>query len=86
MRELRENIRRFKYQRLVILDSRPPSPAGVAQVLFLAGVFQAGKDHSFVERSDFVFERDGWKYLSGISRTVSELTSDPLKLTLATFD
>ena len=65
VRALKTAARAMKYMRLTILDAKD------ARVLFLAGVFEKGRDRSFVELSSFAREgRDGgaWRYLSGEAR------------------
>ncbi len=54
-----------KYTGLTILDSSPPDEEGVSRVLFLARVFQRGKDLSFVELSEFLHDGDGFRYKTG---------------------
>jgi len=67
---------RRRYPSLAILDHR--SRGRTAEVLFRAGVLEAGRDVSFVELSDFALAdlehgRCGWRYLSGVLLPVSEL-------------
>lgn len=83
-RELRHSCATFKYPGLTVLEHRP-GPEGVAQVLFLARVFERGKERSFVERSDFRHDGSGWRYVGGTLKALAELPGDPLRLTLATF-
>ncbi len=40
---------------------------------FLAGVFEKGKDRSFVELSRFARDADGWRYLEGECRGAQEM-------------
>jgi SEC-C motif domain protein len=84
-RELREAASRFHYTGLKILDSRAPDAQGRAQVLFLARLFRAGKEHSFVERSDFLHDGTGWRYVGGEGAPLSALEGDPETLTLERF-
>lgn len=59
---LRGASRALKYMRLTILDAKDE------HVLFLAAVFQKGKDRSFVELSTFARDGTGWRYLAGEPR------------------
>jgi SEC-C motif-containing protein len=70
--------RSLKYMRLTILEARD------AQVLFLAAVFEKGKDRSFVELSTFADAGAGWRYLSGESRDAREL-AEGAALTIESF-
>src|SRR5689334_3311653 len=53
LRAIKESAGAFRYMGLTILDRAPPDDLGVARVLFLASVFQKGRDVSFVELSEF---------------------------------
>jgi SEC-C motif-containing protein len=85
LRGLRRACRLLKFRGLAILDSAPPDAQGRAQVLFLARVFEAGKDISFVERSDFLHDGAGWRYAHGDTVATKAIKGDPKALTLATF-
>lgn len=76
---------RLRYMGLQILDRHLTDPPGPAQVLFLAKVFDKGRDLSFVELSDFLHDGEGWRYLTGISRPLGAIPGDPTKLILASF-
>jgi SEC-C motif-containing protein len=80
LRELRQATRKFKYRGLSILDRSPPDAAGLAQVLFLARVFESGKDRSFVERSDFRLDGSGWRYVGGVLRPAAVCELETLRL------
>ena len=84
LRDLRRAARAFDYRSLTILDHEGPDGSGRAQVLFLAGLFDRGKDRSFVERSQFVHDGQGFRYLSGDLRAASEI-AEVRALRLATF-
>ena len=77
--------RNQRYMGLTILDRAPPSAAGVAEVLFIAKVFERGRDFTFVERSEFAHDGTGWRYRHGDTVPVASIPGDPLALTLATF-
>jgi SEC-C motif-containing protein len=66
LRTLKAASRALKYMRLTILDAQD------ARVLFLAGVFDKGKDRSFVELSTFARDGAGWRYLEGVNRDARE--------------
>lgn len=67
VRALKAASRTMKYMRLTILEAKD------ARVLFLAGVFEKGKDRSFVEVSSFARDGAGWRYLAGESRGAGEV-------------
>lgn len=81
---IRRSCETNRYMGLRILDHAPPDAAGVARVLFLARVFERGKDRSFVERSEFRHDGVGWRYWRGDGAMVAQLASVD-DLTLATF-
>ena len=85
LRDIRRSASTHRYRALTILDSRPPDARGVAQVLFLARVFLKGRDLSFVERSDFIQDGFGWRYLHGDLKPVSEIAGDPKALRIDSF-
>jgi SEC-C motif-containing protein len=67
VRGLREASRTYKYMRLRILEARDE------RVLFLASVFEKGRDRSFVELSRFAHDGTGWRYVDGANREAREL-------------
>jgi len=75
---LKATSRALKYMRLTILD------ANNTRVLFLARVFEKGKDRSFIELSSFARDDVGWRYLAGQSRDAGDV-ADPTTLTIASF-
>jgi SEC-C motif-containing protein len=77
--------RNQRYMGLTILDHRGPNAAGIAEVLFLAKVFERGRDFSFVERSEFTHDGTGWRYRRGEPVPVAKIPGDLRALTLATF-
>lgn len=85
IKELREAFRRFRYMGLEVLDAAPPDTEGIARVVFLARLFERGQDRSFVERSEFLHDGIGWRYLCGTTLPVNMLMRDARTLTLATF-
>jgi SEC-C motif-containing protein len=74
LRMLRGSKEKRRYTSLRILDER--RSGRTAEVLFCAGVTEAGKDVSFVELSDFEHHGTGWRYLSGILVAVLDLKRD----------
>lgn len=85
LRELKASAGAFRYMGLDILDKRAPDEGGIAEVLFLARVFQKGRDLSFVERSAFAHDGAGFRYLRGEAVPLARLSGDPGALTLASF-
>ncbi len=82
---LRASASAYRYMGLEVLDTAGPDADGVARVLFLARVFEKGRDQSFVERSDFAHDGDGWRYLAGVGARASRLRGGTSGLTLADF-
>jgi SEC-C motif-containing protein len=85
VRRIKASASAFKYMALEILDRRDPGEDGIAQVLFLARVFEKGKERSFVELSDFAHDGEGWRYLRGVALPVARVHGDPMALTVAAF-
>ncbi|MET0400998.1 MAG: YchJ family metal-binding protein, partial [Cystobacter sp.] len=85
VRELRARALSLKYPRLHVLDRQLTGPSATSVVLFYARIFESGKDHSFVERSEFLHDGTGWRYRSGEPRAPSSLPAPPEALTLAAF-
>ena len=79
LRSLRVASRSLKYMRLTILDAKD------ARVLFVAGVFEKGRDRSFVELSTFATLGTAWRYLSGVTREARDVPN-VAALTIASFD
>ena len=75
---LKAAARGLKCMRLTILDAKD------TRVLFLAGVFEKGKDRSFVELSSFARCGAGWGYLAGVTRAPGEM-GDLGTLTIESF-
>jgi SEC-C motif-containing protein len=76
---LRGSARALKYMRLTVLDAKDE------RVLFLAAVFEKGKDRSFVELSSFAREGKSWRYLAGESQEARE-TAGVAGMTIASYD
>jgi SEC-C motif-containing protein len=55
----------LRYMRLSVLDRDGPDEEGTARVLFVAEVFEKGRDLSFMELSRFQRDEEGWRYLDG---------------------
>ena len=81
-RELRVICKALKFVRLQILADEPGVDA--ARVLFLAEIFDSGKERSFVELSSFQRAEGGYRYLSGRTRERKDV-GDPAALSIATF-
>ena len=85
LRALHASAGTFRYAGLAILDTRPPGEDGIAQVLFLARLFEGSNDRSFVELSDFAHDGEGWRYLRGTLRPARAIPGDPMRLTIDAF-
>lgn len=84
-RAIRATASAYRYTGLSILDRRAPDREGIARVLFLARVFEKGRDRSFVELSLFSHDGEGWRYLAGEAIPARTLAGDPAALTIETF-
>jgi SEC-C motif domain protein len=65
VREFVAGASALRFMGLTILDRSPPDDRGIARVLFVANIFQKGRDLSFAELSEFAHDGDGWRYLRG---------------------
>ena len=65
LRDLRSACSTNRYLGLQILETSGPDDAGVARVRFAARVFRKGTDISFTERSEFLHDGTGWRYVRG---------------------
>lgn len=83
IRELKATMHQHRYRGLKILDSL--QGGGSASVLFLAQIFKAGADRSFVELSDFLHDGEGWRYLHGVAVPRARLRVPTESLTVAEF-
>jgi SEC-C motif-containing protein len=84
MLALRRACRTQRFRGLTVLDAAPPDAQGYARVLFLARVFEAGRDLSFVECSRFALDAGSWRYLDGQAAPAARWC-DPAALRLDTF-
>lgn len=75
MRGFRRASRTMEYRALAILDYLPAGKDGRAQVLFLARVFDRGRELSFLERSDFLHDGPGWRYANGTVRAATDFAA-----------
>jgi len=64
---------RFMGLRVVRASGGPADREG--EVVFVATIFERGKDLSFAERSRFVRERDAWRYASGDTLAPEDLAA-----------
>ncbi len=71
LRDLKRACRAFDYRSLDILAASGPDEAGRAHVEFRAGLVDRGRDRSFIERSSFLHDGAGWRYVSGEMRDAS---------------
>ncbi|HSO00414.1 MAG TPA: YchJ family metal-binding protein [Candidatus Nanopelagicales bacterium] len=76
----------LRFMGLQILDAAPSDEAGIARVLFLAKVFDRGRELSFVELSGFRHDGEGFRYLSGITVPARALPGGGAGLTIAAFE
>jgi SEC-C motif-containing protein len=84
LRSLRTSATAFKYMGLRILDRSGPDEEGIARVLFVAHLFEKGRDRSFVELSSFAHDGVGWRYLRGSLLPLDE-AGDLDTLTITSF-
>jgi len=75
----------LRFMGLTVLDARLVEPPGPSQVLFLAKVFDKGRDVSFAELSDFLHDGVGWRYASGVHEPMGEGRAKPARLTIEEF-
>jgi SEC-C motif-containing protein len=80
---LRAQAKSVRYQSLRILDSREPDASGAAQVLFHVSVRASGRDVSFVERSYFLHDGVGWRYLAGETGAARDVGAAVAELDIA---
>lgn len=84
--QIREGTKPLRYKRLRILDVGGPDHEGYAHVLFHVLVARGRRDASFAERSRFVHDGTGWRYLDG-SLLPSRLLPKPIEaLTFDSFE
>lgn len=83
LREMKLTIHHHRYRGLQILDSQQSGDS--ASVLFLAKIFEAGADRSFIELSDFLHDGEGWRYLHGVAVPRARIDVPPDELTIALF-
>jgi SEC-C motif-containing protein len=83
---LRAQAKSVRYQSLRILDSREPDESGAAQVLFHVSVRASGRDVSFVERSYFLHDGVGWRYLAGETSAARDVGAALGELDIAGFE
>lgn len=79
----------FKYMGLVVYDYELVKDIGEAaqkpsKVLFLAKVFNQGRNISFVELSEFLHDGKGFRYVSGVTQNIRDRTP-PKAMTIAEF-
>ncbi|MGK3966931.1 YchJ family protein [Sorangium sp. So ce118] len=83
LREIKVTIHHHRYRGLKILDSVQSGSS--ASVLFLAQIFEAGADRSFIELSDFLHDGEGWRYLHGVAVPRARISVPPEELTISLF-
>lgn len=70
-RELGRQKARLRYMGLTVLVNASDGDEG--EVIFIATLFEKGKDRSFAERSHFIREGGRWRYLRGTAIDVDAL-------------
>jgi SEC-C motif-containing protein len=65
IKSIKRSAASLRYMRLSVLDSEEPDEEGTARVLFVAEVFEKGRDLTFMELSRFQRTNEGWRYLDG---------------------
>jgi SEC-C motif-containing protein len=83
--EYRRSAGSARFRRVDVVDRRLADPPGPAQVLFVARIFEKGRDVSFAELSDFVHDGAGWRYASGRMLPLTAIPGDPLALRIDSF-
>lgn len=83
VRELSRARERQRFLKLTILHASASD--GEGEVLFLARVFEKGRDGSFAELSTFTREDGEWRYASGILVPAGELPADTPTMTRDAF-
>ncbi|MFL5320181.1 MAG: YchJ family protein [Myxococcaceae bacterium] len=83
-RVLRRGANALNFVRLQLLDVDQREPGELSRVLFVAEIFEKGKDHSLIEASNFTHDGTGWRYLSGVTRELKGM-KDVGALRLDTF-
>src|SRR5262245_52899396 len=73
LRELVASASALRFMRLTILSVSPPDDRGIARVLFVANIFQKGRDLSFAELSEFAHDGEGWRYQKGRTMPAARL-------------
>ena len=86
LRALKSSASTLRYAGLAILDRREPDEAGIAQVLFLARLYEGSNERSFVELSDFAHDGEGWRYLRGRLIPAGAIPGDAMRLTIDAFE
>jgi SEC-C motif domain protein len=81
---MRESARILRFVRLKLFEERAQETHG--QVLFLAEVFERGKERTFVELSEFRrAEGEGWRYRAGQTIPTPAGAPDVKDLSIDTF-
>lgn len=68
--ELRSGRQVLRYVRLRVLDHDEAPGGETARVLFHVEMYARGKECSFAELSTFLRTEEGWRYRSGVGRTM----------------
>jgi SEC-C motif domain protein len=85
-RVIKRSAEQLRYMRLHVLDRREPDEAGVAKVLFLAEVYDKGRNVSFIELSSFRHDGEGWRYFEGTMKAAAGIGAAAEGLTIEAFE
>lgn len=87
LRRIKINAVALRYMRLRLFDRSGPDADGIARVLFYAGIYEKGRELSFIELSRFRHDGAGWRYLAGELRPATGLR-DPIPegISIAAFE
>jgi SEC-C motif-containing protein len=75
----------YRYMGLTFLDEAPADADGVSRVLYVARIFQRGREVSFVELAQFLPDGGGQRYLGGRSIDLAKVPGDVAALRIDTF-
>ena len=83
--QLSRSFSSLRYTGLRVIEVRAPSDGSdgaAGQVLFHATIQQHKRDRSLVELSNFALDDGAWRYLSGVTRAISELSHAPEQMSI----
>jgi SEC-C motif-containing protein len=87
LRAIKVSSTNLHFMRLRILDRKDAGDGSEhARVLFLAEVFERGRDLSFFELSSFRHDGTGWRYLEGTTAQAAGVGAAAEGLTIEAFE